>query len=56
MNAYESINYEVEFYMNNSCMPIEEEITSTMLDERNHDAVHHVPIEEVIMCKLMMWW
>jgi hypothetical protein len=45
MHIHESINYEVEFCMNNPCIPTEKEITS-MLDERN-DAVHHVPIEEV---------
>ena len=28
MNAHEFINYEVEFYLNNPYIPIEEEFTS----------------------------
>lgn len=45
MNAHEFINYELEYDLNNPCIPIAEEITG-MLDEGD-DATHNDRVEEV---------
>ena len=45
MNAHEFINYALEFDLNNSYIPIEEEIIG-MLDGKD-DATDNEPIEEV---------
>ena len=44
-NAREFINYELELYLSNPCIHVEEEITS-MLDEKD-DATDNKPVEEV---------
>ena len=45
MNAHEIVNYELDFDLNNSYKPIEEEVID-MLDERD-DVVDNALVEEV---------
>ena len=47
MNYHEFINYELEFYLNNPYILIQEEILS-MLDERD-DAANNVHIGDVVV-------
>ena len=49
---YEFINYEVEFYVNNLYIPIEEEVC--MMKEMMHFIMY--PLKKLILCKLVMWW
>ena len=45
MNAHEFIDYELEFDLDNPCIPLEEEIIG-VFDERD-DAIDNEPLEEV---------
>lgn len=54
INAYEFINYELEFDLNNPYTTNEEEII-TILDERD-DATNNKSIKKLIIYKLVIWW
>ena len=45
MNAHEFLNYELQFDLNNPCIPIEEEIIGMF--DGGGDAPNNEPIEEV---------
>jgi hypothetical protein len=55
MNAHEFIEYKLEIDRNNPYIRIEEE-SIAMLDGRDGVAMYESIIEELTMCKFVMWW